>query len=89
MKTVINKFKQQLIVELCDFIGEPNNKKQQHQMVRTIQDIINRFNAEGHHITVDADLMSGLNDIHLILTIMKGIQACPDCGFQIISFSIR
>ena len=89
MKTVINEFKQQLIVELCYFIVGPNNEKTQRQMVQTIQDLINRFNAEGHHITVDADLMSGLNDIRLILTIMKGIQVCPDCGFQIISFSIK
>lgn len=89
MKTVINEFKQQLIVELCYFIGEPNNKKTQHQIVQTIQELINRFNAKGHHITVDADLMSGLNDIRLILTIIKGIQPCPDCGFQIISFYIR
>ena len=65
MKTVINDFKQQLIVELCNFIDEPNNSKTQHQMVQSIQDLINRFNVEGRHITVDADLMSELNDIRL------------------------
>ena len=57
--------------------------------MQTIQNLINKFNGEGHHITVDADLMSELNDIQLILAIMKGIQPCPDCGFQIISFYIR
>ena len=88
-KDYINQFKQQLIVELCDFIGEPNNKETQRQMVQTIQDLNNRFNDKGHHITIDADLMSGFDDIQLFLTIMKGIQPCPDCGFQIISFSIK
>ena len=88
MKNVINDFKQQLIVELCNFIDEPNNRKTQRQMVQTIQDLSNKFNDEGRHITVDADLIAGFNDIRLILTIMKGIQPCPDCGFQIISFSI-
>lgn len=89
MKNVINEFKQQLIVELCNFIDEPNNRKTQRQMVQTIQELNNKFNDEGHHITVDADLMAGLDDIQLTLTIMKGIQVSPDCGFQIISFSIK
>ena len=89
MGTVINEFKQQLIVELCNFIGEPNNKKTQHQMVQTIQDLTNRFNDAGHYITVDGDLISGFNDMQLFLTIMKGIQTCPDCGFQIISYYIK
>ena len=89
MKTVINEFKQQLIVELCNFIDEPNNRKTQRQMVQTIQELNNKFNDEGRHITVDADLMAGLDDIQLTLTIMKGIQVSPDCGFQIISFTIK
>ena len=88
MKNVINEFKQQLIVELCNFIDEPNDRKTQRQMVQTVQDLSNKFNNEGRHITVDADLMAGLNDIQLTLTIMKGIQPSPDCGFQIISCSI-
>ena len=58
-------------------------------MVQTIQDLINRFNDEGRHITVDADLISRFNDIQLFLIIMKGIQPCPDCGFQIISYYIK
>lgn len=89
MKNVINEFKQQLIVELCNFIDEPNNRKTQRQMVQTIQELNNKFNDEGRHITVDADLMAGLDDIQLTLTIMKGIQVSPDCGFQIISFTIK
>lgn len=89
MKTVINEFKQQLLVELCNFIVEPNNKETQRQMLRTIQSLIIKFNDEGRHITVDADLMAGFNDIQLLLTIMKGIQPCPDCGFQIISYYIK
>ena len=88
MKNVINDFKQQLIVELCNFIDEPNDMKTQRQMVQTIQDLSNKFNDEGRHITVDADLMAGFNDIQLTLTIMKGIQSSPDCGFKIISCSI-
>lgn len=89
METVINDFKQQLLVELCNFIDEPNNKETQRQIVQTIQDLTNRFNDEGHHITVDGDLISGFNDIQLSLTIMKGIQTSPDCGFQIISYYIK
>ena len=88
-KDYINYLKQQVTAELEQFIVEPNNRKTQQQIVQTIQNLINRFNDEGRHITVDADLMSGLNDIRLILAIMKGIRPCPDCGFQIISFSIR
>lgn len=60
-----NQFKQQLTVELQPFIGMPNNKKTQHQMLQTIQDLIDKFKAEGYLITVDADLMSKLNDIRL------------------------
>ena len=71
MKNVINDFKQQLIVELCNFIDEPNNRKTQRQMMKSIQDLNNRFNDEGRHITVDADLMAGFNDIQLTLTVMK------------------
>lgn len=89
MKTVINEFKQQLILELCNFIGEPNNKETRRQMSRTIQDLTNRFNDEGCHITVDGDIISGFNDMQLFLTIMKGIQTSPDCGFQIISCYIK
>lgn len=89
METVINEFKQQLILELCNFIGEPNNKETHHQMVHAIQDLTNRFNDEGRHITVDGDLISGFNDIQLSLTVMKGIQTSPDCGFQIISYYIK
>lgn len=89
MKNKINEFKQQLIVELAQFIDEPNNRKTQRQMVQAIQDINNKFNDEGCHITVDADLMAGFNDIQLTLTIMKGIQTSPDCGFQIISCYIK
>ena len=63
METVINEFKQQLILELCNFIGEPNNKETQHQMVHAIQDLTNKFNDEGRHITVDGDLIYGFNDI--------------------------
>ena len=88
-KDYINQFKQQLLVELCNFIDEPNNKETHRQMAQTIQDLTNRFNDEGRHITVDADLMAGFNDIQLTLTVMKGIQPSPDCGFQIISFTIR
>ena len=89
MENKINEFKQQVTAELEHFIVEPNNRKTQRQIVQTIQNLINRFNDEGRNITVDGDLMSGLNDIRLILAIMKGVQPCPDCGFQIISFSIR
>lgn len=89
MQTVINEFKQQLLVELCNFIDEPNNKETQHQIVQTVRDLTNRFNDEGHYITVDGDLISGFNDIQLSLTIMKGIQTSPDCGFQIISYYIK
>lgn len=89
MKNVINEFKQQLLVELCKFIDEPNNKETHRQMVQTIQDLNNKFNDEGRHITVDGDLMAGFNDIQLSLTIMKGIQTSPDCGFQIISYYIK
>lgn len=89
MKNVINEFKQQLLVELCNFMDEPNDRKTQRQMVQAIQDLNNKFNDEGHHITVDADLMAGFNDIQLTLTIMKGIQTSPDCGFQIISYYIK
>lgn len=89
MKNVINDFKQQLIVELCNFIDEPNNRKTQRQMVQAIQDLNNKFNNEGRHITVDADLIAGFNDIQLTLTVMKGIQTSPDCGFQIISYYIK
>ena len=89
MKNIINDFKQQLIVELCNFIDEPNNRKTRRQMAQTVQDLNNKFNDEGRHITVDADLIAGFDDIQLTLTIMKGIQPCPDCGVQIISFSIE
>lgn len=89
METVINDFKQQLLLELCNFIEEPNNKETQHQMVQAIQDLTNRFNDEGHRITVDGDLISGFNDMQLSLTIIKGIQSSPDCGFQIISYYIK
>lgn len=89
METVINDFKQQLLLKLCNFIEEPNNKETQHQMVQAIQDLTNRFNDEGHRITVDGDLISGFNDMQLSLTIIKGIQSSPDCGFQIISYYIK
>ena len=46
MGNLINEFKQQLIVELCYFAGEPNNRKTQRQMVQTIQDLTNKFNDE-------------------------------------------
>ncbi len=65
MENKINEFKQQLTVELQQFIGMPNNKKTQHQMLQIIQDLVDRFNAEGYNITVNADLMSELNDIRL------------------------
>lgn len=67
METVINEFKQQLTVDLQQFIGMPNNKKTQRKMVQTIQDLIDRFNAEGYKITINADLLSrlNLNDIRL------------------------
>lgn len=89
MGNVINEFKQQLILELCNFIGEPNNKETRHQMAQSIQDLTNKFNDEGRHITVDGDIISGFNDMQLFLTIMKGIQTSPDCGFQIISCHIK
>ena len=65
MKNKIKEFKQQLIVELAQFIDEPINKQTRYKMTRTIQDLIDRFNAEGYQITVDADLISELNDIRL------------------------
>lgn len=65
METVINEFKQQLTLELQPFIGMSNNKKTQHQMLITIQDLIDRFNAEGYNITINPELMSELNDIRL------------------------
>lgn len=65
MENVINELKQQLTDELQQFIGMPNNKKTQHQMLQIIQNLIDRFNAEGHNITINADLMSELNDIRL------------------------
>ena len=34
-------------------------------------------------------IISGFNDMQLSLTIMKGIQTSPDCGFQIISCYIK
>ena len=83
-----NQFKQELTVKLQDFIGLPNNKTTRHQMIRTIHNLIVKFNDEGRYITVDADLMSGFNYIQLTLVIMKGIQAYPDCGFKIISFCV-
>ena len=65
MENIINELKQQLTVELQQFIGMPSNKKTQYQMVQTIQGLIDKFNAEGYLITIDADLMSELNDIRL------------------------
>lgn len=65
MENKINEFKQQLIVELAQFIDEPINKQTRYRMTRTIQDLIDKFNAEGYHITVDADLISELDDIRL------------------------
>lgn len=65
MENIINELKQQLTVELQQFIGMPNNKKTQYQMLQTIQDLVDKFNAEGYLITVDADLLSKLNDIRL------------------------
>ena len=62
---VKTQLKEQLTVELQQFIGMANNKKTQHRMLQIIQDIVNRFNAEGYHITVNVDLMSELNDIRL------------------------
>ena len=62
---ITNQLKEQLTVELQQFIGMPNNKKTQHQMLHIIQDLVDRFNAEGYNITVNADLMSELNDIRL------------------------
>lgn len=64
-KNYISQFKQQLTLELQPFIGMPNNKKTQHQMLQIIQNLIDKFNAEGCHITLDAELMSELNDIRL------------------------
>lgn len=62
-----NQLKQQLTVELQQFIGMPNNKKTQHQMLQIIQNLIDKFTAEGCHIILDAELMSelNLNDIRL------------------------
>lgn len=87
-KDYINYLKQQITAELQHYIGMPNNKETRHFLVQTIQNLINRFNIEGHYITVDADLMYEPNDIYirLILVIMKEF---PDCGFEIISFCIR
>lgn len=65
MENVINELKQQLTDELQQFIGMPNNKKTQHQMLQIILNLVERFNAEGYNITVNADLMSELNDIRL------------------------
>ena len=65
MENVINDLKQQLTIELQQFIGMPNNKKTQHQMLQIIQDLVDRFNVEGYNITVNADLMSELDDIRL------------------------
>lgn len=65
MENVINDLKQQLTIELQQFIGIPNNKKTQHQMLQIIQDLVDRFNVEGYNITVNADLMSELDDIRL------------------------
>lgn len=65
MENVINELKQQLTDELQQFIGMPNNKKTQHQMLQIIQNLVDRFNAEGYNVTVNADLMSELNDIRL------------------------
>lgn len=62
---ITNQLKQQLTIELQQFIGMPNNKKTQHQMLQIIQDLVDRFNAEGYNITINADLMSELNDIRL------------------------
>ena len=59
------QLKQQLTVDLQQFIGMPNNKKTQHQMLQIIQDLIDRFNAEGYNITINPELMSELNDIRL------------------------
>ena len=42
----------------------PNNKHTQRQMLWIIQELIDRFNADGHHITLD-DVMCELNDIRL------------------------
>ena len=64
-KDCISQFKQQLTLELQPFIGMSNNKKTQHQMLITIQDLIDRFNAEGYNITINPELMSELNDIRL------------------------
>ncbi len=41
------QLKQQLTVELQQFIGMPNNKKTQHHILLIIQDLVDRFNAEG------------------------------------------
>lgn len=62
---VKTQLKEQLTVELQQFIGMANNKKTQHRILLVIQDIVNRFNAEGYNITVNADLLSELNDIRL------------------------
>lgn len=62
---ITKQLKQQLTDELQQFIGMPNNKKTQHQMLQIIQNLVDRFNSEGYNITVNADLMSELNDIRL------------------------
>ena len=62
---IINEFKQQLTVKLQRFIGMPSNIHTQRQMLWIIQDFIDRFNAAGYQITLDAELMSELNDIRL------------------------
>ena len=64
MENKIDQLKEQLTVELQRFIGMPNNKHTQRQMLWIIQDLIDRFNSEGHHITLD-DVMFELNDIRL------------------------
>lgn len=65
MENIRNELKQQLTVELQQFIGMPSNKTTQYQMVQTIQKLIDKFNAEGYHITLDTNLMSELDDIRL------------------------
>ena len=64
MANIINEFKQQLTVELQHFNGKPSNKETQRQMLQTIQNLIDIFNADGHHITLDG-VICELNDIRL------------------------
>ena len=59
------QLKEQLTDELQQFIGMPNNKMTQHRILLVIQDLVDRFNAEGYNITVNAELMSELNNIRL------------------------